>query len=201
MKNLILILITLLCINIQGQRSTNFHWPYSMVKIKHCTSDVRPSATNNKQFFWDITDMGSDPKSILIEHGFLKVDEVDSNIIRDIRMYDESNIEIERYIGFEDDLYVIYVDCSRRVLNKYGEFRNPDYIEFWKSFSTNRLGANLRAVFGGMQRNYRKFYCTEENGEYITYLIVPYGHIICETYGKGRRQLIRNEKRQTKKRT
>ena len=50
-----------------------------------------------------------------------------------------------------------------------------------------------------MQRNYRKFYCTKEDGKYITYLIVPYGHIICETYGKERRQLIRNEKKQKEK--
>jgi len=197
MKNLILILITLLCINIQGQKATNFHWPYSMVKIKHCTSDVRPSTTNNKQFAWDITDLGSKPNYILYEYGFLKVDEVDSNIIRDIKLYKNTDVDVDRYIGFEDEIYVIYVKCDKRALNEYGYFQNTDYNKFWVSFVKNRLLKNK--VLGwnqAMQRNYRHLYLTKEDGKYITYLIVPYGHILFETYGKEKRQLNRNEKKQ-----
>ena len=155
MKKIILILITLLCINIQGQ----VHWPYSMVKIKHCSSNVRPSVSNNKQFFWDITDKEVNHRPVLSEYGFLKTNQLDSNIVNDIKLCNKAQSHIERYMGYDEELYLIYYLGNRN--------------NFMLSFQINRLIENN--VIGRHQlsgSNNVDMFWTKENGKYITYVIV-----------------------------
>lgn len=171
MKNLILILITLLYINIQGQ----IHWPYSMVKIKHCSSDVKPSISNDKQFFWDITYKEANHRSVLNEYGFLKTNQLDSNIVNDIKLYDKTQTNIEKYTGYDEELYLIYVKCDKRRINKHGKLLNTHAIDFMYSFQVNRLiENNIVEGFGIFPagRNTIDIFWTKENGKCITYVIV-----------------------------
>jgi hypothetical protein len=171
MKNLILILITLLCINTQGQ----IHWPYSMVKIKHCSSDVRPSVSNDKQFFWDITDKGVNTRSIINEYGFVKTNQLDSSIVNDIKLYDKTQTSIDKYVGYDEELYLIHVKCDERHMNKYGKPTNTHAIDFMYSFQVNRLiENNIVEGFGIFPagRNAIDIFFTKEDVKYITYIIV-----------------------------
>ena len=170
MKNLILILTTIFCINVQGQ----IHWPYSMVKIKHCTSDVRPSVSNDKLFFWDITDKEVNHRSVLSEYGFLKTNQLDSNIVNDIKSYDKTQINIEKYVGYGEELYLIHVKCDKIHRNKHGVMENTHAINFMYYFQVNRLIENnivegFRIFPAG--RNTIDMFWTKENGKYITYVI------------------------------
>jgi hypothetical protein len=171
MKKIILILITLLCINIQGQ----IHWPYSMVKIKHCSSNVKPSVSNDKQFFWDITDKEVNPIHVINEYGFLKTNQLDSNIVNDIKLYDKTQINIEKYVGYGEELYLIHVKCDKIHMNKHGVIENTHAINFMYSFQVNRLiENNIVEGFGILPagRNTIDMFWTKENEKCITYIIV-----------------------------
>ena len=171
MNKIILILITLLCINIQGQ----IHWPYSMVKIKHCSSNVKPSVSNDKQFFWDITDKEANPIHVINEYGFLKTNQLDSNIVNDIKLYDKTQINIEKYVGYGEELYLIHVKCDKIHRNKHGVMENTHAINFMYSFQVNRLIENNIVEgfrFFPAGRNTIDMFWTKENGKCITYIIV-----------------------------
>tara|TARA_R100001244_G_C5156064_1_gene130397 strand:+ start:245 stop:727 length:483 start_codon:yes stop_codon:yes gene_type:complete len=144
-----------------------------MVKIKHCSSNVKPSVSNDKQFFWDITDKEVNHRLVLSEYGFLKTNELDSNIVNDIKLYDKTQTNIEKYVGYDEELYLIHVKCDKREVNKDGKLYNTHAIYFLLSFEINRLIEN--SVIGRHQyagRNTIDMFWTKENGKYITYVIV-----------------------------
>jgi len=129
--------------------------------------------------------MGSNPSYIVKEkYNFIYTKELDSNIVKEIKLYDSTEINIERYIGDKEDLYILYIDCSE----ERNGYIHADYISFRYYFIRNRLLKNN--VIGWrqhLQRNYRHMFCTKEGDKYITYLLVPYGDKFFKTY-KGRRK-------------
>ena len=127
--------------------------------------------------------MGSNPSEIVKEkYSFIPIKELDSEVIKEIKLYDSTEINIERYIGYKEDLYILYINCSE----ERNGFIHADYISFRYYFIRNKLLKNdLVGWRQHLQRNYRHMFCTKEGDKYITYLLVPYGDKVFETY-KGR---------------
>ena len=148
MKNLILIIITLLSINIKSQKALY-------------NADV--SKINEYKFFRKIVNKNTDLNNYLISDGFKKLNhwEISADGITD-----STNIyQLDRNV-----LVIHFVDCSDSV------FRILDYYEF--AYDNNIRNYAVDPSQEHLDFNYRKYRITKENQFDIAYLFVPQGQKI-----------------------